>query len=183
MEETPAINPSVGEYPVINPARFAREVVTAVLEGIPLPEPLGEEYYRRRAACFVSIKREGELRGCIGTLEPAEPDLGLEIVRNAQSAAFSDPRFPAVTAAELPGLSFSVDVLGEPEPVASREELDPGKYGVIVACDFRRGVLLPDLEGVDTVAHQLSIACQKAGIAGGEEFAIQRFTVTRFHEE
>lgn len=172
----------MNETPQTNPANFARAVVKAALEGKEAPAPPEDEYYHHRAACFVSIKSDGQLRGCIGTLEPAEPDLGLEIVRNARSAAFGDPRFPGVVVEELPRLTFSVDVLSEPEEVASREELDPIQYGVIVSCDYRRGVLLPDLEGVDTVEHQLSIACQKAGIFDEETFSIKRFTVTRFYE-
>lgn len=169
--------------PKTNPALFARQVIQAALEHQAMPQPPGEEYYRQKSACFVSIKKNGELRGCIGTLEPAESDLGLEIIRNAQSAAFGDPRFPAVAIDEFPQLKFSIDVLGEPEEVESRDQLDPKKYGVIVSCDFRRGVLLPDLEGVGSVEYQLAIACQKAGITPDEEFAIQRFTVTRFHED
>ena len=148
-----------------------------------LPEPPEEEFYRQAAACFVSIKKDGMLRGCIGTLEPSEPDLGHEIIRNAQSAAFGDPRFPAVTADEYDQLSFSVDVLGAPEAVESRQELDCKQYGVIVSCDYRRGVLLPDLEGVEDVEQQLGIACQKAGIDASDEFAVQRFTVSRFGED
>ena len=166
-----------------NPAVFARAVVEAALEGKEAPVPPEEEYFRQRAACFVSIKRDGQLRGCIGTLEPAETGLGLEIVRNARSAAFGDPRFPGVVIDELPHLKFSVDVLSEPVEVKSREELDPKKYGVIVSCDYRRGVLLPDLDDVDSVEHQLAIACQKAGILDEESFSIMRFTVTRFYED
>lgn len=173
----------MNKAPQTNPANFARAVVKAELEGKEAPAPPEDEYYCRRAACFVSIKSDGQLRGCIGTLEPAESDLGLEIVRNAQSAAFGDPRFPGVVIEELPRLTFSVDVLSEPEEVKSREELDPKEYGVIVSCDYRRGVLLPDLEGVDTVEHQLSIACQKAGIFDDDSFTIKRFTVTRFFED
>ncbi|HDY69616.1 MAG TPA: AmmeMemoRadiSam system protein A [Actinobacteria bacterium] len=169
--------------PSVNPAAFAREVITAAVAGRPLPEPPDEEFYRQRAACFVSIKKDGQLRGCIGTLEPVESDLGHEILRNAQSAAFADPRFPAVTAAEADELSVSVDVLSEPEEVLAFEELDCRKYGVIVICDYRRGVLLPDLEGVETVEDQLSIACQKAGIDMGEDFGAKRFTVKRFTGE
>jgi len=169
--------------PESSPALFAREVIRAALEYGTLPDPPLEEFYRQRAACFVSIKKDGALRGCIGTLEPAEPDLGHEIIRNAQSAAFGDPRFPAVQADEFESLKFSVDVLSVPEAVESKTDLDCRRFGVIVGCDYRRGVLLPDLEGVDTVEHQLSIACQKAGIDPEEKFAVQRFMVTRFSED
>lgn len=169
--------------PEINPAIFAKEIIQASLEYRSMPESPDEEFYRQPAACFVSIKKDGDLRGCIGTLEPAEPDLGHEIIRNAQSAAFGDPRFPAVVTDEFDHLRFSVDVLSVPEDVPGPEALDCERYGVIVSCEYRRGVLLPDLEGVETVDHQLGIACQKAGIDPSEEFAIQRFTVTRFDED
>ena len=136
----------------------------------------------RRAACFVSLKKHGDLRGCIGTLAPAEPDLGREIARNAHSAAFQDPRFRPVRPGELDALS----VLGrraQPERAACRlDELDPARYGVIVALGFRRGVLLPDLPGIDTVSVQVGIALQKAGIAPGRAFEVERFTVDRYRE-
>ena len=170
------------DRPINNPADFARAVIEAAARHEHLPEPPDEDFYRRPAACFVSVKKQGELRGCIGTLEPVEPDLGQEIIRNAQSAAFADPRFPAVMEDELPGLSVSVDVLSQPETVLTCEGQDCREHGVIVSCDYRRGVLLPDLEGVDSVEQQLDIACQKAGISPDEEFQIQRFTVSRYQE-
>ncbi len=169
--------------PETNPATFARAVIDAAARHNLLPVPPDEDYYRQRSACFVSIKQEGQLRGCIGTLEPAEEDLGMEIIRNAQSAAFGDPRFPAIIEEELPSLIISVDVLSDPEPVETCEGHDCKEYGIIVRCDYRRGVLLPDLEGVDTAEDQLSIACQKAGIDHrNEQYEIHRFTVSRFDE-
>lgn len=170
------------EKPSTNPATFAREVVHASMNGGVLPEPPDELFYRQPAACFVSIKGNGQLRGCIGTLEPAESQLGLELIRNARLAAFEDPRFAPLTREDYPHLVFSVDVLSRPQNVATPAELDCEKYGVIVSCDYRRGVLLPDLEGVDGVEHQLAIACQKAGIGPNDSYAIQRFTVERFEE-
>lgn len=169
--------------PQSSPALLAKEAVKAMLEGRQPPEPPDDEFYRPPAACFVSIKKAGELRGCIGTLEPSEPDLGQEIIRNARSAAFSDPRFPPVTIGELPQLTFSVDVLSAPEKACAAHELDCELYGVIVSCDYRRGVLLPNLDGVDSVDHQLAIACQKAGIAPHEGFEVHRFTVDRYGEQ
>lgn len=169
--------------PQTSPALLAKEAVMAMLEGQPVPEPPDEEFYKQPAASFVSIKKEGELRGCIGTLEPSEPDLGREIIRNARSAAFSDPRFPPVAIDELPQLTFSVDVLSTPEKVCALHELDCELYGVIVSCDYRRGVLLPNLDGVESVDHQLAIACQKGGIAPHEGFEVHRFTVDRYGEE
>jgi AmmeMemoRadiSam system protein A len=164
-----------------DPAAFARRCVEAAVAACPAPPWPSAEPFTRRAACFVSIKQRGQLRGCIGTLTPAEPDLAHEIARNAASAAFHDPRFPPVTANELDGLSYSVDVLSPSEPTRL-EELDPRRYGVIVSSGWRRGVLLPDLAGVDTVERQVFIALQKAGISPDEPFEAQRFTVTRYLE-
>ncbi len=132
-----------------------------------------------RSAAFVSLKKAGELRGCIGTILPAYKNLAEEIAENALSAGLKDPRFPPVRSDELDSLVYSVDLLSVPEP-CTREQLDPSKYGVIVTCGTRRGLLLPDLEGVDTVEKQLTIALQKAGITKGQKYDIQRFMVERF---
>jgi len=125
------------------------------------------------------LKRNGQLRGCIGTISPVYNNLLAEIQHNAIAAATEDPRFSIVEPAELPELVYSVDVLGESEP-AQRSELDPKRYGVIVSDGRRRGLLLPDLEGVDTVEEQLLIALQKAGISPHEKYNIERFEVTRY---
>lgn len=166
---------------VVGPADYARSCVEAFVRGGGAPSAPDDPFYARRAACFVSLKKRGDLRGCIGTLTPAEPDLGGEIARNAHSAAFHDPRFSRVRPDELADLSVSVDVLSPSEP-CERANLDPARYGVIVMSGFRRGVLLPDLAGVDTVALQLGIALQKAGIAPEEDFTVERFTVVRYRE-
>jgi hypothetical protein len=163
------------------PADFARRCVEAHTLGLPTPPAPADPLYSMRAACFVSIKKLGQLRGCIGTLEPAEPDLAREIVRNARAAATQDPRFPPIRAAELEQLSYSVDVLSPSEPT-SLDRLDPRRYGVIVSSGWRRGVLLPDLPGVDDAVRQVGIALQKAGIAADEPFELRRFTVTRYYE-
>ena len=163
------------------PADFARACVESCVLGRPLQRPAAHPFFTRHAACFVSLKNRGELRGCIGTLEPAEADLGAEIARNARSAAFHDPRFHRVRADELPALTCSVDVLSPSAPCA-QAGLDPAVYGVIVLAGVRRGVLLPDLQGVDTVEQQVDIALQKAGIGPGEAFSVERFTVTRYKE-
>ncbi|MFH1454097.1 MAG: AmmeMemoRadiSam system protein A [Armatimonadota bacterium] len=147
---------------------------------IPVPENLSDEMKEPRA-CFVSLKKQGQLRGCIGTIEPVRESLAEEIIENAISASTRDSRFPAVTADEIDDLTISVDVLTSPEPVSSLKDLDPKKYGVIVQSGFKRGLLLPDLEGVDTVEHQVSIAAQKAGIHEGEQIQLFRFEVNRFH--
>ena len=134
-----------------------------------------------RAGVFVSLKVRGMLRGCIGTFEPCEPDVANEIVRNAISAATGDPRFTAVRPDELASLEYSVDVLTSPEPAKDFTGLDPRRYGVIVQAGRRRGLLLPDLEGVDTVEEQVGIATQKAGIAPGTPVTLFRFEVKRYH--
>ncbi len=139
-----------------------------------------EELLQKRAGAFVSIKKQGQLRGCIGTIEPVRENLAQEIMENAISAGTRDPRFTPVTAGELEELEYSVDVLGEPEPVNSIEELDPKVYGVIVRSGGRKGLLLPDLEGIDTAEEQVAIAMQKAGIAPGEDVELQRFKVKRY---
>ncbi|MBR6160184.1 MAG: AmmeMemoRadiSam system protein A [Lachnospiraceae bacterium] len=133
---------------------------------------------RERAGVFVCIKKRGELRGCIGTILPTRENSLEETVALAVSAGTQDPRFPAVTEDELASLDYTVDVMGTPEK-ASKDMLDVKRYGVIVSCGTRRGLLLPDLEGVDTVEEQLSISCRKGGISPYENYSIERFTVER----
>ena len=137
----------------------------------------------RRAGCFVSLHdRENRLRGCIGTIEAVRPDLVEEVIENAVSAAVRDPRFQPVNAKELDDLSIEVSVLAPPTPVKDIGELDPGRYGVIVECDGRKGVLLPGLEGITSVGKQLSIAKRKAKIPEGSDVNIWRFEVEKYHE-
>jgi len=143
------------------------------------PEILTPEM-RERAGVFVSLKKRGMLRGCIGTFSPTTKNVAEEVIQNAISAATRDPRFPPVAEDELDEISYSVDVLSEPEQVKSLEELDPKRYGVIVKKDWRKGLLLPDLEGVDTVEEQISIARQKAGIGPEEKVELWRFEVKRY---
>lgn len=133
-----------------------------------------------QAGVFVSIKKHGELRGCIGTTAPTRNSLRDEVVYNAISAAFQDPRFSPVEEEELGDLVYSVDVLGVPEPVESLTQLNAQKYGVIVRKGRNSGLLLPDLEGVNTVEEQVNIAKRKAGIALDEEVELLRFTVERY---
>jgi len=133
-----------------------------------------------QAAAFVSLKKGGHLRGCIGTVTPVQECLAAEIVCNAVSAATQDPRFPPVDASELPELEVSVDVLTPPEPVETLAELDPKRYGIIVRQGRRSGLLLPLLEGVNTVTEQIAIAQQKAGIPSGVPIEVYRFTVVRY---
>lgn len=164
-------------------ARYALESFVRTRRLPPAPEWLAPALRGRRAGAFVCLKREGSLRGCIGTIEPVCASLAEEIMENAVSAGLRDPRFPPVSAEELPLLSYSVDVLEPPEPVGSPEELDPRRYGVVVRSGPRKGLLLPDLEGVDSVEEQLDIARGKAGILPGEEYSIERFRVVRYGEE
>ena len=157
-------------------------VLTIVESGVPagcdydFTPLLGE-----RAGAFVSIKKAGELRGCIGTISAVRENLAEEISDNAISACSRDPRFDPVRTGELGELTVSVDVLSEAEPVSSPAELDVLRYGVIVSKGFRRGLLLPNLEGVNTVDAQLRIALSKAGINPSERYSIERFEVVR-HE-
>lgn len=144
-----------------------------------LPEGLPAELTGQAAGAFVSLHLHGQLRGCIGTIAPVTPSVAEEIVRNAVSAGTEDPRFTPVRAAELDILEYKVDVLGATEPISSPAELDVKRYGVIVTCGSRRGLLLPDLDGVDTVEQQIGIACQKAGISSAEPYKLERFEVVR----
>ncbi len=146
---------------------------------IGIPEELPEEMLNRKAGVFVSLKRNGDLRGCIGTIMPTTSCIAEEIIQNTVSAGARDPRFYPVQANELPEIVYSVDVLSEAEPIDSLDKLDVKKYGVIVRAGRRSGLLLPDLEGVDTPEHQVMIALQKAGIGQDESFSLERFEVIR----
>lgn len=162
---------------------LARKTIDSIILGQPLPDPYEEdlphEITEKRAGAFVSIHKNGELRGCIGTIMATRKSLADEIVANAVAASTQDPRFPVVTEEELPFLEINVDVLSEPERVINYADLDAKKYGVIVSSGRKMGVLLPDLEGVDTVEMQLNIAKRKAGIEPDETFDIMRFSVER----
>ncbi|MBT9173797.1 MAG: 2-aminophenol 1,6-dioxygenase beta subunit [Syntrophomonadaceae bacterium] len=159
-------------------ARLALE--TYVRTGKVIPVPDGASLSREAAGVFVSIKIDGKLRGCMGTVEAAHRDLAAEIIANAISAGTADPRFKPVGRQELDLLEYGVDVLSVPEEISGPEELDSQKYGVIVQSGHRRGLLLPALEGVDSVQEQLAIALQKAGILPGQRYRIFRFTVRRY---
>ncbi len=144
-----------------------------------MPQGLPRELTDTRAGAFVSIHAKGRLRGCIGTIAPTRKCLAEEIMHNAVSAAVHDPRFDPIRPDELRWLEISVDVLGEAEDIDSEDALDVRRYGVIVSRDHRRGLLLPDLDGVDTVEQQIAIARKKAGIRAGEKVQLQRFEVIR----
>ena len=163
------------------PVKLARETVESFITRgeIPHPKNIPSEM-KGKAGVFVSLHKGDELRGCIGTIEPDEENIAQEIIRNAVHSATRDPRFNPVTADELPQLEYSVDILTEPEPVRSEKDLDPKKYGAIVESGWRRGLLLPDLEGVDTVKRQLDICRMKAGIGAEEPVKLYRFEVKRY---
>ena len=132
-----------------------------------------------RAGVFVSLKLDGNLRGCIGTISPTTQSIADEIIQNAISAGTEDPRFPPVSEEELKRLIYSVDILGCAEKIKSTDELNPEKYGVIVSVGHKRGLLLPNLEGIDTAEEQVSIALKKAGISPAENYRLERFEVVR----
>lgn len=169
------------EDPYVSLARKTLETYVKTGKIIEVPEGLPEEMLTQRAGVFVSIKKHGQLRGCIGTIFPTRKNIAEEIIQNAISAGCEDPRFFPVEPEELPELTYSVDVLMPPQKVSSKEELDPKKYGVIVRKGRRTGLLLPDLEGIDTVEEQLEIALRKAGISPHEEYEIERFEVIRHY--
>lgn len=162
--------------------RYARQVIESYLKG----EQLGEaddlqKYQREKAGVFVSIKKHGQLRGCIGTSEPTQPSVLQEVKQNAIAAATRDPRFESITVDELDDLVYSVDLLKPAEPISGINELDPKRYGVIVKNGNRTGLLLPNLEGVETATEQVAIARKKAGIGAHETVKLERFEVVRYY--
>lgn len=161
-------------------ARTAVErAVTHSFEPLEMQD-LPEEMLKDQAGVFVSIHENGNLRGCIGTTSPTAESIAQEIVNNAFSASLNDPRFPAIQPWELEDLDIHVDVLKKPEPIQSKEQLDVKKYGVIVTKGRKRGLLLPDLEGVDSIDQQIAIAKSKAGIRENEkDISLMRFEVVR----
>lgn len=167
------------EDPYVRLARRSLESYVLNHKYIKVSPDLPDEMLRNKAGAFVSIHSHGKLRGCIGTILPTTSSLAQEIINNAVSAAVNDPRFDPITPDELQWLEINVDVLGKPEKISSEKELDVKKYGVIVTCGRRRGLLLPDLDGIDTVSRQIEIAMQKGGIRKGENISLERFEVIR----
>ncbi len=162
--------------------RLARRTIeTYIRTGVQIkvPDALPQEMYERCAGVFVSIKEDGRLRGCIGTIRPLQASVAEEIVHNAVSASTQDPRFSPIREEELERLTISVDVLGDTEKVTSTAQLDVKRYGVIVTKGQKRGLLLPNLDGVDSVEEQIAIARQKAGIGEKESVELERFEVVR----
>lgn len=165
--------------PHVKLARAAIEEYVRRKRVIDVPSDTPDELKAMRAGAFVCLKIHGALRGCIGTIEPVCGNLAEEIVENAVSAATRDPRFLPVETNELDELKISVDVLLPPEPIDGLEQLDPKRFGVIVEHCSKRGLLLPDLEGVDTAEQQVDIARHKAGIGRTESVKLYRFEVNR----
>ncbi|WP_018962863.1 AmmeMemoRadiSam system protein A [Coprothermobacter platensis] len=169
-------------HPFVMLAKQALE--TFVMRGVVItpPNPLPEEF-RRKAGCFVTLEENGELRGCIGTIEPIYDNLAQEIINNAIAAGTEDPRFPPVTVDELDIIDYTVEVLSSLEEVADESALDPKRWGVVVQSKlrpYRKGVLLPNLEGVDSVQEQIRICRLKGGISHSEEVRLFRFTTEKY---
>lgn len=167
------------EDPYVSLARKTLENYVKSGKVIEIPGDLPEDMMKNKAGVFVSIKKNGQLRGCIGTIYPVSTSIADEIIRNAVSSGTQDPRFESIEADELDKLVYSVDVLKEPEPINTIDELDVERYGVIVRAGRRSGLLLPNLEGVDAPEKQVSIALQKAGIRENENYKMERFEVIR----
>jgi hypothetical protein len=165
-------------HPLVKLAK--KTVESYVKKGKIIPPKELTPKMRQRAGVFVSIHKSGELRGCIGTIEPQRNNVAEEIITNAISSATRDPRFLPITPSELKDLEYSVDVLTKPEPIQSKDQLDPKRYGVIVEAGGRKGLLLPDLEGVDSVDEQIDICRQKGGIGPNEPVKLYRFEVKRY---
>ena len=167
-------------HPVVELAK--KTVETYVKTGKkPAPPATLTPEMKEKAGVFVSIhQKNGDLRGCIGTFEPQQRNVAEEVIINAISSATRDPRFDPISPEELDNLDYSVDVLTHPVPVADKSELDAKKYGVIVESGWRRGLLLPDLEGVDTPEEQIDICRQKGGIGPDEPVQLYKFEVKRY---
>ncbi|MFP3898097.1 MAG: AmmeMemoRadiSam system protein A [Dehalococcoidia bacterium] len=165
-------------HPVVELAKQTVESYVR-LGRVPEPQEFTPEMLER-AGVFVSLHKHGELRGCIGTFEPTRDNVAQEIIANAVSSATRDPRFSPVAESELDDLEYSVDILTPPEPVTDISQLDPETYGIIVESGRRKGLLLPDLEGVDSVEEQIAICRLKADISADEPVSVYRFQVRRF---
>lgn len=177
-QEIAEIKAEESEY--VRLARRALETYVTSRKSIERPTDLSSSLTKEKAGVFVSLKKHGQLRGCIGTIEPVEACIADEIIRNAISAGVGDPRFEPVTPKELPELVYSVDVLGKAEPIEDLSQLDVIRYGVIVSKGRKRGLLLPNLEGVRTPEQQVEIALQKAGIDPKDDYLMERFEVVRY---
>jgi len=165
-------------HPLAKLAKLAAETFISGKETIEPATDTPREYLEKRAGVFVTITKDGELRGCIGTHAPTQKNIEREIIHNAIDAATNDPRFDPITTGEFPNLKYEINILEKLEPVATLTDLDPKVFGVLVIGmrSNGRGLLLPGLEGIDTIKQQLTVACEKAGINPDQEkLAIYRF--------
>ncbi len=167
------------QHPYVSLAQESIHHYLNYSEKLSCPNPLSKDLESRSGA-FVSIKKLKQLRGCIGTLEPCEPNLAMEIIENALKAALHDPRFSPVTPEELQDLTYSIDVVRPLEKISDVSELDPDIYGLVVRNNGKQGVLLPDLEGVNSTEEQIQICRAKGKIPGDEPVEMYRFKVDRF---
>jgi MEMO1 family protein len=165
--------------PYVRLAKYSLETYINTGKRATMPADLPKEMLNKKAGVFVSLKEYGQLRGCIGTIAPVTSSVAAEIMCNAVSAGCEDPRFDAVKSKELPLLVYSVDILDDPEDIDDSSQLDVKRYGVIVSNGLKRGLLLPNIEGVDTVQQQIDIARRKAGIDIDTPIHLQRFEVVR----
>lgn len=177
-EKQSRVNTSIQD-PYVLLARESLKYYLLNKKMMDLPKDLPRELVAEKAGVFVSMKKFGQLRGCIGTTEPTTDSIAEEIIQNAVSSGIKDPRFPPVSLNEIKYIDFSVDVLKPAKLINSLEELDPNRFGVIVVYRGRSGLLLPKLEGVNTVEEQLDIALRKAGISKNVDYKIYRFEVIR----
>jgi AmmeMemoRadiSam system protein A len=166
-------------HPLVELAKKSIETYIRKGEIIEPPETLSPEM-KKKAGVFVCIKKDNQLRGCIGTFSPSQACVAIETIRNAISAATRDPRFHSVREDELEGLEYCIDILSPPERITDLKELNPKKYGIVLVCGNRKGLLLPDIEGVDTVEEQVRFTRLKACILPEEEPEIYRFEVKRY---
>ncbi len=168
-------------HPLVELAKKAVEEFVKYKRRVSVSENISDEFLNKSSAVFVCLKKSGQLRGCIGTITPKQSSVADEVIENAISACSQDPRFSVVEPEELREISYTVDILEPSEPVAGLEGLDPKRFGVIVSKGNLRGLLLPDIEGVDTAMEQLAIAKRKAGIDPSDtDIEIHRFAISRY---
>lgn len=173
--------------PYTNLAKESVETYIKKGNTISLLRDLPKEFLEKKAGTFVTIEKQGKLRGCIGTFIPTRENMAQEIIHNAIAAATEDYRFGRIKREELPDLSYTVYVLNRLEQVGNVRELNPKKYGIIIKTagdPIKSALLLPNLEGINTVEEQISIACQKGGIdPKNERIAVLRFTAEKYEEK
>lgn len=172
--------PVVGERTLLS---IARDAIAATLRGESYEPPSLPEPWVRPRGVFVTLREQGELRGCIGHVEPQCSTLAHEIASCAISAALHDPRFAPMRSQEFERSRIEISLLSPSEPVAHLDQLDPERYGIVVSAGPRRGVLLPHVAGIRDAHDQLRIALRKAGLNGEEaELRLERFEIQKLEE-